>query len=243
MRRVEYQVMFKSEDHFWWYVGMRRAMAALLDRYVGSVGRVLDAGCGTGANLRFLTRYGEPVGVDLSGEALRFAALRQPEAIARASVGALPFADESFDLVTSFEVIYHLAVDDDRHALAEMARVIRRGGWLLVRVPAYNWLRGAHDRAVQTRHRYTAAELRAKLRDTGLVTVRTSYLNTTLFPVAAAKRALESVTAAPRGESDLKPLAPALNRLFTEIVAAEGRLLCRLSLPFGLSVLALARKP
>jgi SAM-dependent methyltransferase len=243
VRRVEYQVMFASEDHFWWYVGMRQAMAALLDRYVGPVGRVLDAGCGTGANLLLLAHYGRPVGLDLSGEALRFAALRQPEAIARGSVGALPFADESFDLVTSFEVIYHLAVDDDRRALAEMARVTRRGGWLLLRVPAYDWLRGAHDRAVQTRHRYTAGELRAKLRATGLVTVRTSYLNTTLFPLAAAKRALEWITAAPREESDLKPLAPALNRLFTAILVTEGRMLRRLNLPFGLSVLALARKP
>ncbi|MCS6801398.1 MAG: class I SAM-dependent methyltransferase [Chloroflexota bacterium] len=243
MKRVEYRVMYESEDGFWWYVGMRRATAALLDRYVGAVGRVLDAGCGTGANLIFLARYGRPVGVDLSREALRFAATRRPEAIARASVGALPFADESFDLVTSFEVLYHLAVEDDRLALAEMARVTRRGGWLLVRVPAYDWLRGAHDRAVHTRHRYTAGELRAKLRETGLEVVRISYLNTTLFPMAAAKRALEWATASSSGESDVKPLSPMLNQLFAAILAAEGQALRWADLPFGLSVLALARKP
>lgn len=235
--------MFESEDGFWWYAGMRRAVAALLDRYVGAVERVLDAGCGTGANLVFLARYGRTVGIDLAAEALRFAMTRQPEAIARGSISALPFAAESFDLVTSFEVIYHLAVEDDRAALAEMARVTRPGGWVLVRVPAYDWLRGAHDRAVQTRHRYTAGEIRAKLRDVGLEVVRTSYLNTTLFPLAAAKRALEWLTAAPSDESDLKPLSPALNRLFTATLAAEGQALRRIDLPFGLSVLALARKP
>jgi SAM-dependent methyltransferase len=242
VKRVEYRVMYELEDDFWWYAGMRRAVAALLDRYVGRVGRVLDAGCGTGANLAFLARYGQPVGVDLSAEALQFAAQRRPDAIARGSVDALPFADGSFDLVTSFEVIYHLAVADDRRALAEMARVTRSGGWLLVRAPAYDWLRGAHDRAVHTRHRYTASELRAKLRDAGLEVMRTSYLNTTLFPVAAAKRALEWATATPSDGSDLKPLSPMLNRLFTATLAAEGQALCRVDLPFGLSVLALARK-
>ena len=234
--------MYELEDGFWWYVGMRRAVAALLDRHVGRVGRVLDAGCGTGANLAFLARYGEPVGLDLSTEALQFAAKRHPAGLTRGTVDALPFPDETFGLVTSFEVIYHLAVEDDRRALAEMARVTRSGGWLLVRAPAYDWLRGAHDRAVHTRHRYTAGELRAKLGEAGLEVMKTSYLNTVLFPIAAAKRVLEWATATSGNGSDLKPVSPALNRLFTATLAAEGKALCHVALPFGLSVLALARK-
>jgi SAM-dependent methyltransferase len=236
--------MYEIEDDFWWYAGMRRATASLLDTYLepGKNRRVLDAGCGTGANLTFLARYGRPVGIDLSAEALKFARCRKPDAMARGTVGALPFADGSFDLITSFEVIYHLAVEDDRRAVEELARVARPGGWVLVRVPAYDWLRGAHDRAVQTRHRYTAGELAETMRTAGLVVVRTSYLNTALFPVAAAKRALEWATAAPSDESDLKPVSPVLNRAFTATLGTEGRLLRTIDLPFGLSVLCLARK-
>lgn len=234
--------MYEIEDDFWWYVGMRQAVAGLLDRYVGPVGRILDAGCGTGANLQLLERYGRPLGIDLSAEALTFATKRRPDALARGSIGTLPFGSNTFDLVTSFEVIYHLAVEDDRAAIAEMARVVRPGGWVLVRAPAYDWLRGAHDRAVQTRHRYTAGELRTKLGEAGLDVVRTSYLNSTLFPLAAAKRALEWVARTPGDESDLKPIAPSLNRLFTGALAVEGQVLSRVDLPFGLSVLGLARK-
>ncbi len=236
--------MYEIEDTFWWYVGMRRATAALLDSALGPISglRILDAGCGTGANLRFLRRYGKPIGIDLSKEALKFAASRRPEWLTLGTVSNLPFADSSFDLVTSFEVLYHLAVQDDMDALRELARVLKPGGWLLVRVPAYNWLRGSHDRAVQTRHRYTATELRRKIEALGLLVQRTTYLNTALFPVAAAKRAVEMLTGGGSGESDLKPINPALNRAFTETLATEGGIAAQAPLPFGLSVLCLAKK-
>ncbi|MCS7001905.1 MAG: class I SAM-dependent methyltransferase [Dehalococcoidia bacterium] len=245
MKRAEYRVMFEIEDGFWWYVGMRAATARILDATLPPADhrRVLDAGCGTGANLMFLRRYGAPVGVDLSSEAIRFARRRDPDRIARGSVTALPFADGVFDLVTSFEVIYHLGVADDRDALREFARVTKPGGYVLTRVPAYDWLRGSHDRAVQTRRRYTVPELREKLRAVGLTVVRASYLNATLFPVAAAKRLAEAVVTGPGDESDLKPIHPGLNRAFAAALRVEGALVARrVPLPFGLSVVCLARK-
>ncbi|MCL6646805.1 MAG: class I SAM-dependent methyltransferase [Chloroflexi bacterium] len=244
MKLGEYRRMYELEDQFWWYAGMRRAVAALLDASLPPqpARRILDAGCGTGKNLEFLRRYGCPVGIDLAAEALQLARCRNGGPLVRASITALPFPDSTFDLVTSFEVIYHLAVSDDRLALAELARVTRLGGWVLVRVPAYDWLRGRHDRAVHTRHRYIRGELVAKLAAVGLRVRRASYLNSVLFPVAAAKRVYESLAAPQSSDSDLQPVAPALNQLLTAVLAAEGQLLRRWSLPFGLSVIALASK-
>jgi SAM-dependent methyltransferase len=156
-------------------------------------------------------------------------------------VQAMPFPDARFDLVTSFEVLYHRAVGDDVAALAELRRVLRPGGHLLLRLPALEWLRGAHDAAVHTERRYSAAGLRARLAGAGLEPLRLTYLNGLLLPLAAAKRAAERLAGA-EGD-DLGPTPRLLEALFRSALAAERRLLRGRDLPAGVSVLALARRP
>lgn len=163
------------------------------------------------------------------------------------SIERLPFAGASFDLVTSFEVMYHLGVGDDVQALTEFRRVLRPGGRLLLRLPGHDWLRGQHDRLVHTRHRYTREEVTAKLKQTGFAPEYSSWANTILFPPAAAKRLLEAATTggkapAAEAEPDLwQPPGP-VNQLLEQCLAVESRAFARhLRLPFGLSVIALAR--
>ena len=88
-------------------------------------------------------------------------------AATRGNLLALPFPDGRFDAVTSFDVLYHRWVADDRVAVREIARVLRPGGLLLVRVPALKMLWGAHDEAVHSRHRYTRGEVRRLLEGEG----------------------------------------------------------------------------
>jgi SAM-dependent methyltransferase len=234
--------MREVEDRHWWYLGMRAIAGDLLAALpLPPAPLILDAGCGTGGNAALLERHGRLVGVDLSDLALDLAAARAPRPLARASVAALPFPDETFDLVTSFEVLYHRAVGDDVAALGELRRVLRPSGHLLLRLPALEWLRGAHDAAVHTERRYTAAGLRSRLTRAGLEPVRITYLNGLLLPLAAAKRALERLTGA-EGD-DLGPSPPLLEALFRCALAAERRLLRRGDLPLGVSVLAVARRP
>lgn len=250
MEREQYRVMREREDHHWWYVGMRRTALALLDDALA--GRrnlsILDAGCGTGGTTVHLRRFGQVTGVDLAWEGLRPAAQRGLAGhLARASVEHLPFRDAAFDVVTSFEVVYHLDVGNDRTALEEFRRVLTPGGLLLLRVPAHDWLRGAHDRLVHTRHRYEADELRGKLADAGFRIDRLSWANSLLLPAAATKRLLEGALPdagrqGAAGQPDLwQPPAP-LNALLEQLVAMEALLIPRgLGLPFGLSLLAVAR--
>ena len=243
MRLEEYRRMFEAEERQWWYAGMRAIGLALLDRELrgGSAhGRaLLDAGCGTGNNLRHLDRRGRAVGIDLSEEALRFCVSRDVAAV-RASVLALPFADARFDVVTSFDVIYHRWVPDDRAAVAEMARVLRPGGLLLVRVPALKALWGAHDEAVHSRHRYTRAELVALLEGCGLEVRRASYCNFFLFPLLVARRTLDRWLG--RHGSDVQFLPAPLEALFRALLLLEARLVRLLPLPVGSSVVAIARR-
>ncbi len=241
MEKEEYARMYHLETTHWWYAGMRRITEAFLGPAGGARQlRVLDAGCGTGAGMDFLSRYGPAYGVDLAQEAIDFCALRGLSRMARASVSSLPFPDASFDLVTSFDVLYHRAVEDDVCALREFHRVLKEDGQLLLRVPAFNFLRGHHDVIVHTRHRYRSGELAAKLQEAGFVVSRTSYANSILFPLAAAKRLMEGDGQA---DSDVQSTGRVANRVLKGILVAEASWLRRFSLPFGLSLFTLAKKP
>jgi SAM-dependent methyltransferase len=236
----EYARMYDAEDRQWWYAGMRAISLALLRPRVAEGARILDAGCGTGRNLAEFAGWARPAGVDLSEMALRFCRQRGVPA-ARGRVQSLPFPREAFDAVTSFDVLYHRWIEDDAAAVAELARVLRPGGVLLVRVPALKMLWGAHDAAVHSRHRYTTREVRALLEGQGLEIVRLTYANALLFPVIALRRALDRLTG--REGSDVGFLPAPLEWAFGALLRLEARLLPRITFPVGASVFALARKP
>lgn len=240
MEPSEYDNIAHLEAAHWWYAGMReiaRAVVRGLD--LDSSSLILDAGCGVGGGLEWLAASGATAGIDLHPRALHYASQKSDRA-AQASIQALPFPAETFHLVTSFEVLYHLAVTDDLAALQEFARVLRPGGWLLVRVPAHDWLRGAHDRQVHTRHRYGRDELQQKIQAAGLQIKRITGVGLTLLPFAVLKRVTEKKMAT-HSDVTLPPFL--LNQLLKLMLTIEGLWLRGLNLPLGLSLLALARKP
>jgi SAM-dependent methyltransferase len=253
MEPSEYHNIARVEDTHWWYTGMAAAAAGWLrglplegprSRAEGAAAGprrpVLDAGCGTGGGLRWLTEFGRAIGLDWHPLALRLAREKGYNSLARADVQQLPFAAGSFSLVTSFDVLYHLQVNDDRRALAEFARVLAPGGWLLLRLPAHKWMRRGHDRAVHTRHRYAREEVRAKVAAAGLMPVRVSYANALLLLPALLWRLAQRDAG---GGTDVRLPAPAVNALLGGWLRAEAAWLRHLDLPIGLSVMALARKP
>jgi SAM-dependent methyltransferase len=243
MEPKEYEVMFAVEDRHWWYVGMKRITIKLISHFYPDQRdlQILDAGCGTGAALGYLAPFGRVTGCDLSTLALRLCQKRGLSRLGQATVVSLPFADGCFDLVTSFDVLYHRAVGDYGQALEELCRVLKPGGRLLLRLPAYNWLRGRHDEAIHTAHRFTIPELRRAFAAAGLGIEKLSYANTLLFPLALAKRLLEGVSA-PKAGSDIHPNPPWQDGLLVRFLYLEARWLARHSLPFGLTVVGVGRK-
>lgn len=246
MRPDEYAAMYAVEDDHWWYVSMRRVADALLR---GQLPRprglsILDAGCGTGGNSAHLRRYGAVTGIDYSADALRLARRRHGLRLARASVETLPFLDSSFDLVLSNDVLCHLGVANDARAVRELARVLRPGGVLFLQLPAYQWLRSHHDEAVHTGHRYTSTEVRRLLLAGGLQPRRVTYANSLLLPAAAAWRIVNRVVPArtQSERSDVRPVAGPVNTALRTVLGIEALLLSRRDLPFGLSVIGVARK-
>ena len=149
MRPREYRVMFEIEEDYWWYRGLRALLAELLARYASDrCTRILDAGCGTGANLQLLLEHGDAIGIDIAEEAITFCRARgiPPDRALVASLLVLPFPDYHFYLCFSFDVICN--IEDDVSAFREIARVLKPGGRVIVQLPAYRCLWSAHDVAV-----------------------------------------------------------------------------------------------
>jgi SAM-dependent methyltransferase len=241
MELEEYARIADAEQRHWWYRSMPALMRAVLGDRLRPGLRILDAGCGPGANFGWLAPYGDVVGVDHSEEAVRLANERHPEMEALiGDITQLPFEDSSFDLALEITVV--AMVPDDARAVAELARVTRRGGTVLLMEPAIPALRRDHDEVNRVLRRYRLAELEGLSRGAGLEVVRATHANSFLVPPAAALALAHRVKPPGAGStSDFE--RDRLGGLFAALAAAERRVLARRDVPFGLSAIVIAERP
>lgn len=248
VERTEYDLMDAAEDGMWWYRALHAevlaALAAAAAPPGAAPGRLLDAGCGTGgflARLR-LARPGQPAaGLEYFPAAAARARAKAGVPVAVGTVNAMPFADASFTILVSLDVLCHAAADP-RRALAEMVRVLAPGGRLILNLPAFPWLASAHDAKVHNARRFTAGTARALLAGAGLADIRTRYWNALLLPLMVARRKV--LARAPHHRSDVAPFPPWLDRSLHAVTVAE-RALSAIGIRFlaGGSVLVTARRP
>ena len=237
--------MRSVEDRYWWYQALRQHVAASIPP-APSHFSLLDAGCGTGGMLDIIRQKfpdANLTGVDASSHAIELAAARNLNAMLRpANVHDLPFAENNFDFVLSLDVLSHAGVDDSL-ATHEMHRVLRPGGRLLLNLAAFDFLKGAHDCAVDVDRRYTRPQVRALLAGANFQIERLTYWNASFMPPIALLRWLSRLRPslkAPR--SDFRPLPLFVNAALRRLAVLELSASRHLSLPFGTSVLAVARK-
>jgi SAM-dependent methyltransferase len=238
----------RAEARHFWFRGFRWFVTPLIRRAVGGRPgvRLLDCGCGTGANLDLLARYGEAYGFDRSAVGLQFARRAGRRRIARGSVAAVPFPGEAFDLVTSFDVLYSLSEADEHAAVAEMFRLAKPGGFALVNVAAMPVLRGDHSVLSRELRRYSRAGLRDLLTRAGFEVVRLTHTNQALFlPMLAVRtwhrqRGLSSEGDARR---EIAVHFAPINAILSAVLFVESLWLRYFDAPVGSSLICLARKP
>lgn len=247
MQAHTYSIMNEVEKGHWWFVGRRRIIESflkpLMRKLKAEVGegdlKILDVGCGTGANLEMLSQFGEAEGVDVSAEALDFCRARGLENVKQGEAERLPYEDDAFDLVTGLDVVEHL--DDDLAGLKEMRRVLRREGRALLFVPAFMFLWGVQDDISHHRRRYTLEGLKKVVRQAGFEVERATYVNLTFFAPILLGRFLMRVTGL-RPASENNITIGFLNGLLGKILGAESLPLRHVSFPFGVSIICVARK-
>jgi len=250
MKYQDFKDLHELESSLWWFVGMEQISKTLFRAYPDMMrARALcDAGCGTGGNITFLRSFlpdlDTVTGIDISSDALNFCASSGVKAtLIEASATAIPLPDESCDLVSSFDVLVQLPRDgSDSQNIAELHRILRPGGYAFARAAALPWLRSEHDEALGSQYRYTTHELRTLFEQQGFTVLRSTYANTLLLPVVILHRLLLKKLRLTQPGSDVQPLAPFLNSIFTAVLKLEAFVLRYISLPIGSSAIIVARK-
>lgn len=258
MQQHTYAIMDRVEDSHWWFVGRRAILETFLRQIVDRLEsrhqaepgsktpakagtqnlRILDVGCGTGANLEMLSQFGNSEGVDVSDDALEFCR-KKGLTVQKGLAETLPFDDESFDLSTALDVIEHL--DDDIAGLKEMHRVTKTGGYSLVFVPAFMWLWGVQDDISNHRIRYTKKQIVERIEEAGFTVERATYANFTFFAPILGGRTIMKITGI-KPESENNITISGLNGIFGKLFSSERLWLKNFNFPFGVSIVIVAKK-
>jgi len=251
MRFSDFQYLHDLEKDLWWFRGMKSITASMMlpvwrDKPTPDA---LDVGCGTGDMMQWLQAQGASVtGLDISPTALHFCRMRGLERLHEGGATNLPFDSNHFDVVTNFDMLVYLPDEAATlTAIREMHRVLRPGGWGFLRAAAYPWMRSSHDISLDSHQRFTRSMLARLASDAGFVIARAGYANAFLLPIAMAHRLLLQPLGITAGGSDVKPLPKGLawvDSVFRNLLEAESWLIGKgCSIPFGLSVVMLIRKP
>src|SRR5690242_18121124 len=243
MQAHHYPILYEVEETHWWYVGRRRIIQRLVEKICTALNdpspRILDVGCGTGANLKMLAACGRAEGVDISPQAIEFCRERGLDSVKLGAIEQLPYESESFDLVTALDVVEHL--DDDVLGLREMRRVLRRDGRLLLFVPAFMFLWGVQDDVSNHRRRYTVLSLLSAVEAAGFSIEWASYANISFFvPVLVVRSVMRWLGL--RADTEYGINISLMNGPFSQLFAAERFVLKDGRLPFGVSAVCIARR-
>jgi len=240
---LEIERMSKFEENYWWFEGRRKIIINLLEQHIShnSNLKILDVGCGTGGTTTKLKQFGVVYGTDFSFSALKYSSKQGLKNLAKTIDYNLPFPSETFDVITILDALEH--IKQDLKALLEIKRVLKKDGLILICVPAYQFLWSDHDVALSHYRRYNSKSLSRLLNQASLKTERLSYMITFLFPLLAIFRLLSKLKKPKENpEPTLVSFPDSINSFFKKILYLESRLIKKIDLPFGLSVICLVKK-
>lgn len=225
---------------------MRYLCTRIIDRYCkdGGCGRILDIGCGTGELTKSLEIFGDVFGADYSPDALAFCKKRGISRLIRISAERTGLKSNSFSLIVAFGLIEHL--DEDRLFLAEMRRILKEGGHLVILTSAFQFLWSSHDEMVHHKRRYTRGSLKKMMEKEGFRVNKISYVNSFLFPAITTvrffQRCFDSRNRPGENFLGITKVSPLANAIFYKILQTETKILNYIDLPFGVGIVSVGEK-
>jgi SAM-dependent methyltransferase len=242
MERKVYDQMAELDSRHWWFTARHRILEGIIERIVKPPkdARILELGAGTGHNLEMLSRFGSVEASELDPGARELAAQRLGRPVVEAALPDLSmFSAATYDLIALLDVLEH--VPDDRSSLVAIKERLKPGGTLLLTVPINPWMWSAHDVAHHHHRRYRKQEIRQLALDAGYEIELLSPFNSLLFPPIAAVRLVGKLTGKDDSD-DAMPSGP-VNKVLDTIFGLERELVGRVPLPFGVSLVAVLRRP
>jgi len=246
MEKEEYQRLYEFEDFYWWHVGRREIVKSLLLRIpLNKNSHILDVGCGTGGNLEILSKFGEVIGLDRSKDAIEFSHRKGFKNCIVGEAENINYPNESFELIAALDLLEH--IDDEQKALREFHRVLKKEGYLLIMVPAYQFLWSEHDDVLFHKRRYTLSGLNSIIKKANFEIVWKSYFITFTAPVFFIYRSSQRIfrkkdKKREKKKSDYIVLPNFLNKFLIYILKIEAYLAKYVTFPFGVSIALIAKK-
>ncbi len=241
-----YEQFAELEENHFWFRGRRRIFFDLMRHQLADTNdlQILEIGCGAGGMLGPLSEFGTVTGLDIAHDYMEFCKSRGFDRVITGSGYALPFADNSFDMIALFDTIEH--IPDDQKVLEEVSRVLKPGGRVFISVPAYQLLYSQNDRVAHHERRYTKTQLETLLKKVNLKPTKMTYFNTFLFPLilpaVLVLKLKEKLIGLPSGQTNLShSFSKPVNELFTWFMSSERHLLRHMEFPFGHSLIAMAQ--
>lgn len=248
MESYEYQTLYHHETSYWWFRGLHSIIIDTVKALgLGASSRILDAGCGTGRNLQMIQDGvgAEGFGFDIALAAAPFWPQRDLDKVCLASANEIPIKSGFFDAVVSIDMLECDAVDESE-AISEMCRVVKPGGFIILVVPAYDWLMSEeHHRAVGASRRYNINKLKNLASSQPVKVIRTTHIFASMLPLVAAYRLLLPIFRKPSADrpvSEIKPINPIIDEILFRAVRLEARFVKSTGLPFGSSIMMILQK-
>ncbi len=240
-----YAQHYRIEEKYWWFVARRKVLFYFLEKFLAGKKRseILDYGCGTGGTSKELQKFGKVTCLDSSKEALKFCKKRGLKNLCLFNLDKskkLPFKNNTFDAITVLDTLEH--IDADVKTLAELNRILKRGGLLAITVPAYMSLFSPHDELIGHKRRYTRKELAEKLNLTGYEVVKMTHLFSAFVLPTFILRAYERLANKRQLSVTLTMPPKILNTILNFVMSVEISILRYFDMPFGTSIFCIARK-
>lgn len=245
MEKSEYAHMYALESSFWWY----RVLHELVDTTIqklkpqGKI-RILDAGCGTGRMMEICQKYGHVEGIDYSADAVDYSRKRGLEHVELGDLNEVQLEANSYDLITSLDVLYHAAIKDDKAILDKFYGALKEGGLLIINLPAFEYLKRSHDVVVHTKKRYRKKAFESELKEAGFSILQASYRMPLLYFIILITKIFHWHSKPEASQSDLKEIPGWINRLLLSMGRAENWFIKHgIEMPVGSSLFVVVKKP